>query len=204
MYTACGRFSISSHCVQSSIMSPSALKTTIVCSHRASTPIRPRQACAGSSGSAPGAPAPGGLDAGPCEALRNGTWPTGKERLGPISGTARPAGRSIAGSSPRCTMKTRSGLSAKTPCDEPHVQFSCPGRLDNGFGQSATTSYGPVRSTPPLSDGTAANPAAGGACSCTAPGSPAPPHPVANAAANASVTPVSSTALVRIDVLSSR
>src|SRR5262245_8387300 len=55
-------------------------------------------------------------------------------------------------------MKTRSGLSAKTPCIAPHVHFSCPGSCDIGLGQSATTSYGPVGSWPPLSPATAANP----------------------------------------------
>ena len=34
MYTACGRRSILSHCVQSSIMSPLALTTTMQCSQR--------------------------------------------------------------------------------------------------------------------------------------------------------------------------
>src|SRR5438093_10117315 len=53
---------------------------------------------------------------------------------------------------------TRSALSAKTASVAPHVHYSCPGNCDSGFGQSRTTSYGPVRSQPPLSPGTAANP----------------------------------------------
>src|SRR5262245_5387947 len=64
-------------------------------------------------------------------------------------------------------MKTRSGLSAKTPCIAPHVHFSCPGSCDIGLGQSATTSYGPVGSWPPLSPATAANPMVCG-CACAA------------------------------------
>src|SRR5213594_1616373 len=53
---------------------------------------------------------------------------------------------------------TRSALSAKTASVAPHVHCSCPGNCDSGFGQSRTTSYGPVRSQPPFSPGTAANP----------------------------------------------
>ena len=60
-------------------------------------------------------------------------------------------------------MKTRFGLSAKTPCIAPHVHFSWPGSCDIGLGQSRTTSYGPVGSWPPRSPATAANPTACGA-----------------------------------------
>src|SRR6185503_3204735 len=110
----------------------------------------------GSSGSAPGPPAPGGLATIPCDALRNGACPTGNERLAPISGNAFGIGRWIAGSSPRSSMNTRSGLSAKTPCTAPHVQFSWPGSCESGFGQFGTTSYGPLNtSRPPLYPATA-------------------------------------------------
>src|SRR5579863_4440337 len=61
-------------------------------------------------------------------------------------------------------MNTRLGLSAKTPSTDPHVHFSWPGNWLSGLGQSFTTSYGPVRSQPPVSPGTAANPAPGRAC----------------------------------------
>src|SRR3989442_10766677 len=44
------------------------------------------------------------------------------------------------GSSPRCRMKTRFGLSAKTLCPAPHVHFSLPGKLEMGFGQFGTMS----------------------------------------------------------------
>src|SRR5690242_11961929 len=58
-------------------------------------------------------------------------------------------------------MNTRLGLSAKTPSTDPQVHFSCPGNWLSGLGQSFTTSYGPVRSQPPISPGTAANPEPG-------------------------------------------
>jgi len=57
-----------------------------------------------------------------------------------MSGSAFGCGRCIAGSSPRWSMKMRSGLSAKTPCTAPHVQFSWPGSCESGFGQFGTTS----------------------------------------------------------------
>src|SRR5207244_10675919 len=62
---------------------------------------------------------------------------------------------------------TRSAVSAKTASVAPHVHCSCPGNCDGGFGQSRTTSYGPVRSQPPFSPGTAANPEPGCVWLCT-------------------------------------
>ena len=73
-----------------------------------------------------------------------GVCVTGKEMLGPTLGYGTSTGRSRVGSSPRCRMKTRFGVSAKIPCIAPHVHFSWPGSCDSGFGQSGTTSYGPV------------------------------------------------------------
>src|SRR5260370_35913250 len=61
-------------------------------------------------------------------------------------------------------MNTRLGLSAKTPSTEPQVHFSWPGNWLNGLGQSLTTSYGPGRSQPPTSPGTAAKPAPARPC----------------------------------------
>src|ERR1700741_4117634 len=61
-------------------------------------------------------------------------------------------------------MNTRFGLSAKTPSTDPHVHFSWPGNWLSGLGPSFTPSYGPVRPPPPVSPGTAANPAPGRAC----------------------------------------
>src|SRR3954468_8484436 len=58
---------------------------------------------------------------------------------------------SVAGSfsSPRLAMKIRVGLSANTPPVEPQMY---PGLASaSGCGQLGTTSYGPVRSSPPFS-----------------------------------------------------
>src|SRR4029453_10338795 len=60
-------------------------------------------------------------------------------------------GGSVAGSlsSPRFAMKIRFGVSAKMPPVDPQMY---PGFAnDSGCGQLATTSYGPVRSSPPFS-----------------------------------------------------
>src|SRR6266478_2697601 len=70
------------------------------------------------------------------------------------------------GNSPRCRMKTRFGLSAKTPCPAPQVHFSLPGKLEIGFGQFGTTSYAPKMSCPPFSPGTAAKLGCCGDCPC--------------------------------------
>src|SRR5712691_7677342 len=70
------------------------------------------------------------------------------------------------GSSPRCRMKTRFGLSAKIPCPAPQVHFSLPGKLEIGFGQFGTTSYAPKMSCPPFSPGTAAKLGCCGDCPC--------------------------------------
>ena len=64
-------------------MLPSLSITTMLCSQRASTPFVPFQFLSASSGNWPGAPPPGRAATGPCDAFRNGTWPTGNERLGP-------------------------------------------------------------------------------------------------------------------------
>src|SRR5260370_4166170 len=64
-------------------------------------------------------------------------------------------------------MKTLFGFCAKMPSTAPHVHFSGPGSEVMGFGQSGTTSYGPVMSCPPFSPGTATNPNPGFACAWT-------------------------------------
>src|ERR1700681_1961069 len=61
----------------------------------------------------------------------------------------------------------RFGLSAKTLSPAPYVHFSFPGRVLTSFGQFFTTSYAPVRSSPPTAPGTAANPVPGLACPST-------------------------------------
>src|SRR2546421_7291908 len=64
-------------------------------------------------------------------------------------------------------MKTRFGLSAKTPCPAPHVHFSFPGKLEIGFGQFGATSYAPEMSCPPFWPGTAAKLGCCGDCPST-------------------------------------
>src|SRR5262245_53833220 len=62
------------------------------------------------------------------------------------------------GSSPRCAIQIRSGVSAKTAPTDPHVQPSCftpSGPSASGCGQFATSSYGPNSSWPPFSAVTA-------------------------------------------------
>src|SRR4030095_1185902 len=62
-----------------------------------------------------------------------------------------PAGK---GSSPRCAIQIRSGVSAYTAPTDPQVQPSCfrPSAASaSGLGQSGTSSYGPVSSWPPFS-----------------------------------------------------
>src|ERR1700682_622738 len=76
-------------------------------------------------------------------------------------------GRSMAGNSPRCRMKTRLGLSAKTFWPAPQVHFSWPGSAVKGLGQLGTMSYGPNMSWPPGAPGMAANPAPGFSCAAT-------------------------------------
>ena len=49
-----------------------------------------------------------------------------------------------------------SGLLVLPGAIDPHVHFSWPGRLEIGLGQFSTTSYGPNKSSPPFSVGTAA------------------------------------------------
>src|ERR1700681_3619497 len=61
----------------------------------------------------------------------------------------------------------RLGLSANTLSPAPYVHFSFPGRVLTSFGQFLTTSYPPVRSSPPTGPGTAANPVPGFACPST-------------------------------------
>src|SRR5882762_1168998 len=183
MYTACGRLKKASHFVQSSEILPLESTTTRLCSQRASTPTLPLQCLSASSGKSPGAPPPGKLATGPCDAFRNGTSPVGKERLGPNCGIGVFMGRFKAGNSPRCAMNTRFGLSAKIPSTAPHVQFSWPGREVKGFGQSVTASYGPVMSSPPFCPETAGNAETGFACACTRCILPATSKPVTNPAA---------------------
>ena len=58
------------------------------------------------------------------------------------------------GSSPRCAIQMRSGVSAYTAPTDPHVQPSCltpSGPSGSGCGQLATGSYGPNSSCPPRS-----------------------------------------------------
>jgi hypothetical protein len=58
------------------------------------------------------------------------------------------------GSSPRCAIQMRSGVSAKTAPTEPQVQPSCftpSGPSGSGCGQFGTGSYGPNSSCPPRS-----------------------------------------------------
>src|ERR1700674_408350 len=93
MYTACGRSKNASHFVQSSEIFPLASTTTSACSQRASTPFLPLHFLSASSGKSPGAPPPGKLATGPCDALRNGTSPVGNERLGPKGGKGGFPGR---------------------------------------------------------------------------------------------------------------
>ena len=99
------------------------------------------------------------------DAFRHGK-PAGHRMLYPKPGTFMLSGSSRTGGSPRCTMKTRSGLSGKMPSAEPQLQPSWSDRLsDIGFGQPTTGSYAPKISCPPFSPGTAANPAPGLAAS---------------------------------------
>src|SRR2546427_11242795 len=78
---------------------------------------------------------------------------------------------------------TNTRSAAKTASVAPHVHCSCPGNCDSGFGQSRTTSYGPVRSQPPFSPGTAANPEPGCVWLCTEVDVVATNNPVPNATA---------------------
>src|SRR5712692_1232314 len=137
---ACGRRKIEFHCDQSSTMLPAASTTTRQCSQRASTPTLPSQPGHGSDCGLPqgisAPPSPGKAATGPCEALRNGTSFTGKERLGPKLGMGVFFILVMAGSLPRCRMKTRFGFLAKMPATAPQVHFSCPGKEVSGFGQS--------------------------------------------------------------------
>src|SRR5882672_2308866 len=62
-----------------------------------------------------------------------------------------PAG---SGSSPRCAIQIRSGVSAYTAPTDPHVQPSCftpSAPSARGCGQFSTSSYGPNSSCPPFS-----------------------------------------------------
>src|SRR5262245_40531204 len=62
------------------------------------------------------------------------------------------------GSSPRCAIQIRSGVSAYTAPTEPQVQPSCftpSGSSGKGLGQFCASSYGPNSSCPPFSAGTA-------------------------------------------------
>src|ERR1700722_4967647 len=61
----------------------------------------------------------------------------------------------------------RLGFSAKTLSPAPYVHFSFPGSVLTSFGQPFTTSYAPVRSSPPTAPATAANPIPGFACPST-------------------------------------
>src|SRR6266404_164561 len=203
MYTACGRLKKASHFVQSSEILPPEYTTTRLCSQRASTPTLPLQCLSESSGKSPGAPPPGKLATGPCDAFRNGTSPVGKERLGPNCGIGVFKGRFKAGNSPRCAMKTRFGLSAKIPSTAPHVQLSCPGREVKGFGQSVTASYGPVMSSPPIWPGTAGKAEIGFACACTRCILLATSKPATNPAAVITMS-ASVTVCLRIGLLRSR
>src|ERR1700680_1875911 len=128
MVIECGRRSILSHFVQSSMMLPLASTTTMQCSQRASTPSLPLHT---------------GLPAdvtGPTEALRHGTCATGNEMLGPTEEYGTSSGRFRLGISPRSRMKTRLGLSAYTLSTAPYVHFSWSGKALMGFGQFASTS----------------------------------------------------------------
>src|SRR5439155_23821920 len=63
------------------------------------------------------------------------------------------------GSSPRCAIQMRSGVSANTAPTDPQVQPACltpSGPSGNGCGQFSTSSYGPNSSCPPFSCDTAA------------------------------------------------
>jgi hypothetical protein len=79
-------------------------------------------------------------------ASRQGSRPIGNSRFGPSCGSGIVFGRWMFGSSPRCRMNTRFGLSANTLWPAPHVHLSLPGRPEMGFGQFGTISYAPKMS----------------------------------------------------------